>query len=575
MWLRQITQSGAPQPGQSGSAGFYSWAVPAQPPLPALVDSPRALLMWSLGVLAYASAILHRTSFGVASVLAADRFSVGASLASLFVVVQLITYAAMQVPVGLLADRYGTRAVVTCGALLMCAGQFGLAFSTSLPLAVAARVLVGAGDAMTFTAVLRMLPAWFSPGRLPVLNQLTSLLGQFGQLLSSIPLAALLIGVGWEAAFSIAALFAAGVAVLVGTLLRNTPPGTVESTGERPDPWSQVREVLRIPQTQVAFWVHWTSSIWGLVFPLMWGYPFLINGMGYGPAVASGLLAVFVLANVPMGLMFGLLSRRAPAQRVNLALIVSLFGAVPWAVVLLWPGAAPLWLLVLLMIGISASGPGAAIAFDIVRAGNPLRQIGTASGFVIVGGFFAGLATILTIGLVLDLAGGQSLNNFRWAMSAQFVFWAIGLLGMYSTRAVGRRLDSRRGVRYTGFWTLLRREVRHAIATLGGRGQGAEPVGSLKLSVGIGRSVRVAAVLPGTGGLLVAVDVPAVAASEQWWHDRVGDYLEIVDSPELQIGAVEVRCPNRTESARVRAMIGADLALRGASLSHEVRTQHH
>ncbi|MGB7962141.1 MAG: MFS transporter, partial [Propionicimonas sp.] len=62
----------------------------------AALDSPRAWFMWSLGVLAYTAAVMQRTSFGVASVMATERFSAGASLVSLFVVVQLLTYAAMQ-----------------------------------------------------------------------------------------------------------------------------------------------------------------------------------------------------------------------------------------------------------------------------------------------------------------------------------------------------------------------------------------------------------------------------------------------------------------------------------------------
>ena len=213
----------------------------------ALIDSPRAYAMWGLGVVAYISAILTRTSFGVAGVQATERFAIGASMASLFVVVQLITYASMQVPVGLLADRFGTRLVVTCGALLMSAGQFALALTTVLPLAIAARVLVGAGDALTFIAVLRLLPAWFSAGRLPVLNQVTSLLGQVGQLLSSIPLAAILFTFGWTAAFSCAAAVAAGVAVLVGAFLRDAPSGVRTTTADGPSPWQQVRAVLRVP----------------------------------------------------------------------------------------------------------------------------------------------------------------------------------------------------------------------------------------------------------------------------------------------------------------------------------------
>jgi MFS family permease len=96
--------------------------------------------------------VLQRTSFGVAGVYATERYHAGASVVSLFVVVQLATYAAMQIPVGVLSDRFGSKVVLACGALLMCLGQVDLAYSQSLVSAVVARVLVGAGDAMTFSS---------------------------------------------------------------------------------------------------------------------------------------------------------------------------------------------------------------------------------------------------------------------------------------------------------------------------------------------------------------------------------------------------------------------------------------
>ena len=136
------------------------------PPQGTGVESPRAWLMWVLGLSAYAVAVMQRTSLGVASLQATERFSAGASLVSLFVVVQLLTYAGMQVPVGVLADRFGTRVVVGSGAVLMCLGQLDMAFSTTVVSAIVSRLLVGAGDAMTLGAVLRLLPAWFRPQRL-------------------------------------------------------------------------------------------------------------------------------------------------------------------------------------------------------------------------------------------------------------------------------------------------------------------------------------------------------------------------------------------------------------------------
>lgn len=543
------------------------------------IDSPRAWLMWTLGAFAYTVAVMQRTSFGVASVAATERFSAGASLVSLFVVVQLLTYAAMQVPVGLLTDRFGTRLVLAAGAGLMCVGQLDLAFSTNLVSAIIARILVGAGDAMTFTAVLRMLPAWFSPGRIPVLNQLTGMVGQTGQVLSSVPLAAMLGIAGWTSTFAAASAASAGVAVVVLVLLRNAPPGTPQlSAGVTAGLRAQVGDVLRVPATRLAFWIHWMCAFWTMVFALMWGYPFLLRGLGYPPAVASALFTVMVVAGFPAGPLIGLLSRRAPLQRTNLALISSLLAAVPWLAVLVWPGAAPVWLMVIVVAGIAVAGPGSGIGFDIARASNPLHRIGTATGVVIVGGFFAGLVDILVVGVVLDLAGGYTLDAFRWAMSTQFVFWGIGVAGAYQARAQARRLDRARGVRYPSLWAVLRREIASWTVQWRNFRSPSEvswAPGPLELVLGDGRVIRVAAVLPGTGGELVAVDVVPPDAPEDWWHQRVDDYLELVGTAALEVGAVEVRCPDAASVTRVRALIDADLTDRGVPLPHEVTTRGH
>ncbi len=530
--------------------------------------------MWPLGVLAYAAAVMQRTSFGVASVLATERFAAGASVVSLFIVVQLLTYAGMQVPAGVLVDRFGSRLVVGCGAALMCLGQLDLAFSTNVVSAMIARVLVGAGDAMTFTAVLRFLPAWFSPGRIPVLNQVTGMVGQSGQLLSSIPLAAILALSGWTPAFVAAASLSAVVAALVFGLLRNAPPGREEPTvGARLGVRKQVASVVREPATRLAFWIHWICAFWPMVFTLMWGYPFLLNGLGYPQPVASGLFTVLVLAGLPFAPMIGLLSRRAPLQRTNLALLLSLTCAVPWAAILLWPGRAPIWLLVVLMIGMAASGPGSGIGFDVARAANPLRHIGTATGIVIVGGFTAVLVNVWVIGVILDLMGGYSLTSFRWAMATQFVFYAIGIIGAYTERTRARKLDRERGVRHPTLAAVLRREwsnLRVQWRIFRSPASVDAPTDSLVLTLDDGRTVLVAAVLPGTGGQLVAIDVPPADAPDDWWHRRVGDYLDLVATEDLEIGSVEVRCPDPATTARVRALIATALADRGGVLSFEV-----
>src|ERR687893_498699 len=160
----------------------------------ALRPGARAWAVWSVALAAYVVAVLHRTSLGVAGLDAQERFGVGAGALASFAVLQLLVYAGLQVPVGLLLDRFGSLRLVVTGGVLMAAGQALMATTDHVGGAVAARILVGAGDAMTFISVLRLVPQWFPARRVPVVTQLTGLVGQLGQILSAVPLAALLAG---------------------------------------------------------------------------------------------------------------------------------------------------------------------------------------------------------------------------------------------------------------------------------------------------------------------------------------------------------------------------------------------
>jgi MFS family permease len=414
--------------------------------------SSRAYLMWVVGLLAYAVAVFHRSSLGVAAVEAQDRFSAGASAVSLFLVLQLAVYAALQVPVGVALDRFGSRAVLLTGALTMAAGQLILALATDVPTAIAARVLVGAGDAMTFISVLRLVGLWF-PGRtVPLVTQMTGILGQLGSIVAAYPLVAFLHGTSWRATF----LGAAATGVLVGLLvlvaLRDAPAGTLRPPASG---LAEVRRNLvltwREPGTQLGLYTHLATQFSGTAFALLWGYPFLVVGQGLTPGTAAALLTLLVLVGMGVGPLLGRLCGRWPLRRSALVFGILAATVTVWTVVLLWPGRAPLPLLVVLVLILGTNAPGSMIGFDYARTANPAERMGSASGVVNVGGFVAALLTILAVGMVLDLltpgaSTAYGLDAFRAAFAVQYVFWAVGLIGVIRHRRKVRARLARDGV---------------------------------------------------------------------------------------------------------------------------------
>ena len=438
------------------------------------MTAPRAWLIWTIGIFGYLVAVAQRTSFGVVGLEATERFHASASAISFFTVLQLLVYAGLQIPVGLLVDRFGSRARIAGGAVLMGLGQLQLAFAESIPGGVLGRVLVGAGDAMTFISVIRLIPLWFAPARVPLVTQLTGMSGQLGQLFSVLPFALVLHLSGWTPAFLMLAGMSALAVVLVLLLLQDAPPGTgrpharqgLRATG------ASLARAWRQPGTRLGMWSHFTIQFSGTVFAMTWGYPFLISGQGLDAGTVAALMALYVAAAMAVGPFIGRFVSRHPLRRSTMVLLIAGATAAAWAAVLLLPGRAPLWLLAGLVVVLAIGGPGSMIGFDFARTFNPAHRIGTATGIVNVGGFIAALVSIFLIGLVLDVlyATGFSqgvlygLAPFRLALSVQFLLMAIGAAAIVASRRKVRRQMAAQGIVVPPLRSAIARQRRESLA---------------------------------------------------------------------------------------------------------------
>ncbi|MBT1633388.1 MFS transporter [Curtobacterium flaccumfaciens] len=434
------------------------------------MNSRRAFLIWGVAVLAYVLAVVQRSSLGVSGVDAQDRFAVSAAVLSTLAVVQIAVYAGLQIPVGIALDRVGPRRLVLLGAALLVVGQAIVALSPSIGPAIAGRVLVGAGDAMTFISVIRLVPMWFSGRILPQISQWTGNLGQIGQILSAFPFAVLLHTVGWTPAFGVAAAASAVGLVLAAVFVRNGPVPVRTDTIPLPHSWgaafSTFGHALRRPGTQLGFWSHYVTQSSGTVFSLLWGVP-MLRGLGYSPGEAAGFLTIIVVVGFVAGPVLGVLCARFPMRRSNLVLGVVVLLAVLWTAILLWPGHPPTWLLVLLVVAMGIGGPGSLIGFDFARTFNPVGSLGSANGVVNVGGFLAAFVMMYLIGVVLDAAAratGTTVfawENFRIALTVQYVVvgFGVGML-LHARRRTRRVLHSEEGIRVGPLWVALVARLR-------------------------------------------------------------------------------------------------------------------
>lgn len=423
---------------------------PAAPPLLVPSVTARSLAVWSAAVGVYFMAVFNRGSLAVAGLLAERRFSIGASALSTFTMLQLLVYAGMQIPVGVLIDRFGPRRLLMTGLTVMCAAQACFATVASFGPALAARALLGCGDAMIFISVLRIVASWFPLSRITLLTQLTSLAGAAGGIASAWPLGWSLRTFGWTDTFTVIACCCAFLLALPLLVIRDlprpsTPTPTSVSTPTSTSP-STIRAQMRAgwaqPATRQGLWVHFTTGFPSAVFGMLWGFPFLVQAEGLSTAAASGLLTLLVCAGMGCSLTFGRLLGGRPWLRVPLALSVVALTATCLTVVLLWPGRAPVWVLILLILAFATNGAGSMIGFDLARTANPPERLGTVSGMVNVGAFVASAITLPAIGWLLDLSGasrsanaGTVLDGYKFAFCFTYLLLAVGAFQIVRLRA--------------------------------------------------------------------------------------------------------------------------------------------
>lgn len=370
---------------------------------------------------------------GVASLEATERFSTAAAQLSSLAVLQLVVYASMQVPVGVLLDRHGPRRMLATGALIMAVGQLTVAFAPSLLIAVIGRMAVGMGDAFTFISMIRLANNWLEGKRASLTQQWLATIGQTGQIASAIPFAVLLHTTGWTGAF--ASLSAIGVLVssLVFIGVWDTQDTRSHLAPAKDGTLGRIRKSLGDSAVGLGFWTHFSTQASGTMFVLLWGVPFMVSAQGLTPAAASANLTLFVLVNAIAGVVLGWTVAHYPAARRHLVRWIVVAIMIVWVLVLIKQSPLSPLEVSLLVVVIGIGGPASMIAFDFSRSFVGKENLGISNGIINIGGFLACFVMLFLVGVTLDLQQAwdgralYSLEHFKLAMATQLIVLAIGL----------------------------------------------------------------------------------------------------------------------------------------------------
>ena len=276
-------------------------------PVPNLL--PMMAALYGLGL----ANIFIRSSMGVlapelAADLALSPAMLGAIASAFF-----LSYAVVQIPTGLLLDRFGPRLVVIGLFLLTVIGTLMFALAPSGPVLLLARVLMGMGCAGIFAGVFLIIARFYPPARFTPIGATLNSFAMLGTFLATIPLAYLVVTLGWRDSFLWIALAMSLVAVLAVFTLRDQPSGIdAATTRERQEglrdvlagSWAVIRTpgILRITSGGIALSAG--NTILGI-----WGGPYLNDVHGLNETERGGVLIFMACAGVAGHFLYGQAAR--------------------------------------------------------------------------------------------------------------------------------------------------------------------------------------------------------------------------------------------------------------------------
>jgi sugar phosphate permease len=396
-----------------------------------------AWLIWGLAAAYFFSDYFARVSPGVMGRELQLAFSVGTAELGLLSSFFYYPYIAMQIPVGLLVDRYSIRFLLTIMAILTALGCVVFGISSSLWVAIIGRMLIGFSAAFAFVSALRLAAMWFPPSKLGLLAGLTQALGMWGAAVGEAPVSLLMSALGWRHTMLVMALVFGLLAILIYAFVQDRPSHKQFREKKAEKKQRKVVESLRIILSNRQTW--YVALFVGFLFaPIailgeFWGPSYLQYGRGlsaHSAAFADGLIFIGWGFGGPLA---GYLSDRFGMRRPFM-LFSAISGFVVLSLILFCPGLA-LWQLNSLFFLLGLTNAGLAVAYAVATEINCRGVIGISIAFANMSSVIIGALLQPVFGKILEWTVGHGVTDIATLTTNDF-HYAVLLLPVCSLFAI-------------------------------------------------------------------------------------------------------------------------------------------
>lgn len=417
-----------------------------------------AWFIWGLGATFYLIAFFHRVAPGVITDELMLDFRLGAAGLGSLSAFYFYTYVAMQVPTGVLADRFGPRVLLGGGALIAAVGAVLFALAPNFTIAAIGRALIGASVAVAFVSMLKISAHWMDSRRFALASGLALSIGMAGAIAAGVPLRISADWVGWRATMLVIGGLTLLISGLIFYFVRTDPEsygykGYASHDTDTPAREGMLKGIGRVLTHRNALLLIFIPG--GIVGPLLtfsglWGVPFLTTHYAMNAREAAVFTSLPLLAWAFGGPLFGWLTDRLQ-RRKSVYLTATILLLLAWIVLIQVP-ALPHALIALTLIIIGLGSGAMVISFAFGKESVPAHLAGTSSGLINMGVMLGPMSLQPAVGWILEqrwtgerLAGTPvyDLTSYQIAFNAMLTWTLAAVILLALTRETyGKQLTN-------------------------------------------------------------------------------------------------------------------------------------
>jgi MFS family permease len=337
-----------------------------------------AWLICILGAVFYSYEYFLRISPSVMEGALRNHFDLSATGFGLLSAFYYYAYVPMQLPVGVLMDRFGPRRLLTLACFICVVGTFMFANTLIFGIAAAGRFLVGLGSAFAFVGVLKLATLWLPEDKLGFVAGLATALGTIGAMVGDNLLGGMVEWMGWQKTVYFTAVFGVGLVIVLWFGIKDhqrhrEQSGTIDSFKKN---MVDLGIIVRSKQM-------WINGMYGClvylpttVFAELWGIPYLRSAHGLTQSNANLCNSVLFLGFTIGAPLMGFISDKIRQRKLPMR--IGACGAFIMMFIILYVPDLSLLNLSLLMFFLGLFYSVQSLVFAVGRELSPNEAAGTA-----------------------------------------------------------------------------------------------------------------------------------------------------------------------------------------------------